>query len=178
MSEAELQVISWLEAHRAKIVDVERRRRIDRRAISAAIAWEALVNVWPFSRRGVGPAKVHTNSDVVNQIEAAGYLPRRSEAARKALLRIPDEAVEYIGAIMAGHADVAQEFGYDVRRNVPILTNEFNGRDLEQWRQHLSHKKPGSPLEPGNPMAIWARDNLVYLELAVGTPDPAVFAAP
>jgi hypothetical protein len=171
--------LSWLEAHQAKIVDVERRRRVDRRAIAAAIAWEALENTtWPFSRRAVGVGKVHVKSSVVQQVEAAGYMPGHSDEAREALLRNADDAIEYIGAIMEAQADIAEGSGRDIRRRVDILTNEYNGRDLEQWRQHLARKKPGAPLVPENPMALWARDNLWYIELGVGTPDPAVFAAP
>jgi hypothetical protein len=179
VTEAQLQVLSWLEAHRDKIVDVERRRHVDRRAIAAAIAWEALENTaWPFSRRAVGVGKVHTKSSVVRQVEAAGYLPTRSDDARQFLLRDPEQAIEYIGAIMQGHSDIAAAAGYDIRRRVDILTNEYNGRDLDQWRRQLATKRPGSPLVPANPMALWARDNTWYVELAVGSPDPAAFPGP
>jgi hypothetical protein len=174
MSEAQLQVLSWLQAHAAEIEAAERLWRVDRRAIAAAIAWEALENVWPFSIRAVGPGKVHYNSSVVNQVEDAGYLPKRSVGAREALLRTPSGAIEYIGAIMAAQADVAASFGYNIRCNVPILTNEFQGRDIEQWRAHLASRKAGSPLEPGNTMGIWSRENLPYMEFGVGTPDPGI----
>jgi hypothetical protein len=177
MSAAQLQVLSWLEAHRATIVDVERRRRVDRRAIAAAIAWEALENTtWPFSRRAVGVGKVHTNGSVVQQLEAAGYLPRRDYQERKALLRNADDAIEYIGAIMEAQADIAEHFNWDIRSRVDILTNEYHGRDLQQWREQLAIKTPGSALVPANPMALWARDNTSYVELAVGTPDLTILA--
>jgi hypothetical protein len=179
VSEAQLQVLSWLETHREKIIDVERRRHVDRRAIAAAIAWEALENTkWPFSARAVGVGKVHAKSSVVQQVEAAGYLPRRSDGAREFLLRNADDAIEYIGAIMQAQADIAKEFNYDIRRRPEILTNEYNGRDLRQWRERLSAKRPGSPLAPGNEMALWTQENLWYVELGVGTPDPAAFAIP
>ncbi|HJT03169.1 MAG TPA: hypothetical protein VJ757_06005 [Pseudonocardiaceae bacterium] len=176
MSAPQLQVLSWLEAHRAAIVDVEWRRRVDRRAIAAAIAWEALENArWPFSRRAGGVGKVHTNAPVVQQAEAAGYLPRRNYRARKKLLRNADDAIEYIGAIMQAIADIADDFNWDIRCRIDILTNEYQGRDLEQWRKWLAAKMPGSALVPANPMALWARDNASYVELAVGTPDLAIF---
>ncbi|SHN88514.1 hypothetical protein SAMN05660350_04548 [Geodermatophilus obscurus] len=179
LSEADLQVLSWLEAHEAKIVDVERRRRVDRRAIAAAIAWEALENTaWPFSRRAVGVGKVHLKSSVVHQVEAAGYVPVRTDEQRKSLLRNSDEAIEYIGAIMEAHADIAEDAGHDIRQRVDILTNEYNGRDLEDWEHHLAGKEVGAPLIPGNDMALWSRDKIWYVEQAVGTPDPAVFTAP
>jgi hypothetical protein len=58
------------------------------------------------------------------------------------------------------------------------LTNEYNGRDIEAWRRQLATKRPGAPLVPGNDMALWARDNTWYVELGVGSPDPAAFPSP
>jgi len=110
VSPARPQALSWLEAHNATIVGVERRRRVDRRAIAAAIAWEALKNtMWPFSRRAVVVGKVHTNGSVVQQVEEAGYLPRRSDEAHRELLRNADQSIEYISAIMEAHADIAED---------------------------------------------------------------------
>jgi hypothetical protein len=178
MSQAQLQVLSWLQAHVSEIAAAEKRWKVDRRAIAAAIAWEALENVWPASRRAVGPGKVHYESSVVEQVEEAGYLPKRSKAQRRALLETPSGAIEYIGAIMAGLADVAAQFGYNIRCNVPILTNEYQGRDLEQWRAHLARRQAGAPLEPGNTMGIWSRENMAYLEIGVGPPDRGICSNP
>jgi hypothetical protein len=172
LSPAEMQVMSWLRAHQTEIVDVEKRRHIDRRALAAAVAFEALKNVWPASLRAVGPGKVHTKANVVRQAESNGYLPPRTDSDRARLLRTPAGALDYIGAIMQAKADVAKEFGYDIRANVPILTNEYQGRDLTEWRDHLKAKSPGSPLAPANSMGIWAGSHLPYLEAAVGLPDP------
>ena len=57
MSEAELQVMSWLQTNLQDIIAAEQRWRIDRRAIAGAIAWEALMNAKPdapgrWSRKG------------------------------------------------------------------------------------------------------------------------------
>lgn len=41
---------------------------------------------------------------------------------------------------------------------------------MQQWRLHLAAKKLGSPLVPGNPMALWVCENLWYVALAVGAP--------
>jgi hypothetical protein len=174
MSEAELQVLSWLQAHSADISAAESKWKIDRRAIAAAIAWEALENVWPASRRAVGVGKVHYASSVVHQVEAAGYLPELNDAQREKVLRTPSGAITYIAAIMSAMADIAAKFGYNIRCNVPILTNEYQGRDLEQWTSHLARRQQseslGSQLQPGNSMAIWSQRRLFYLESGVGTP--------
>ena len=176
LTPAELQVLSWLQAHQHEVADVERRRHVDRRAIAAAIAWEALKNSWPLSVRAVGPGKVHFRANVVHEVEAEGYLPVRTDAQRMAILETPAGAIEYIGAIMQAQADIAASFGWDIRRNVPILTNEYQGSDLSQWRAHLAAKTPGAPLEAANPMALWSGPNIPYLEAGVGAPDP--LAAP
>ena len=178
LSQAELQVLSWLQVHSSEIAEAERKWKIDRRAIAAAIAWEALVNVWPASIRAVGPGKVHYASSVVRQVEDKGYLPKRSEEERRTLLKTPSGAIEYIGAIMAALADVAASFGHNIRCNVPILTNQYVGSDLEQWRARLASREAGTPLQPGNPMGIWSRENLAYVELGVGTPDRAICSGP
>jgi hypothetical protein len=172
LSPAQLQVMGWLRAHLFDIVDVEKRRHIDRRAISAAVAWEALENVWPVSLRAVGPGKVHADATVVRQVEGAGYLPARTLAQRRNILRSPRGALDYIGAIMQAQADVAWSFGRNIRTDVGTLANEYQGRDLSQWRDHLKRKDPGTPLVPGNTMGVWAAHNLPYLEAAVGLPDP------
>ena len=132
-------------------------------------------NVWPASLRAVGPAKVHLRSSVVQQVEAAGYQPVRTDAQRAALLATSAGAIDYVGAIMQAQADIAASFGRDIRRNVPVLTNEFSAHDLSQWRDHIAAKRPGAPFEAGNRMALWASDHIAYLEAAVGTPDPAAF---
>src|SRR5262249_33430133 len=54
------RVLSWLQMHRGEIAAAEATFRVDRRAIAAAIAWEALENRnMPFSARAEGPGKVH-----------------------------------------------------------------------------------------------------------------------
>jgi len=178
LTPAKLQVMSWLQAYQHVIVDAESRRHVDRRAIAAAIAWEALKNPWPLSMRGVGPGKVHFRTSVVREVEAAGYLPVRSDMQRWDVLQTPAGAIEYIAAIMQAQSDIAASFGWDTRRNVPILANEYQGRDLTQWRAHLAEKTRGAPLEAANSMALWAAKNLPYLEAAVGTPDPSAFGPP
>jgi hypothetical protein len=177
-----LKVLSWLQAHSADIVAAESKWNVDRRAIAAAIAWEALENVWPTSRRAVGPGKVHYESSVVQQVEAAGYLPKLSNAQREKVLRTPTGAITYIGAIMSAMTDIAANVGYNIRCNAPILTNEYQGRDLEQWRSHLLRRQQsegtGAQLQPGNSMGIWTQQKVFFLESGVGTPAPGICAGP
>ncbi|WP_020138113.1 hypothetical protein [Streptomyces sp. 351MFTsu5.1] len=159
------QVLSWLRAHREMIDAAARRRGIDRRAIAAAIAWEALVNVRSASWRAVGPGKVHVDADVVRETEAAGYLPRRTSAERERILATPAGAVDYIAAVMAAKADIAAVFGFDIRKRVDILTNEYQGRSLREWNEHLLGKRDAT-LEGRNSMATWSLRHLHYVELA------------
>jgi hypothetical protein len=202
---AERQVLSWLEIHAATIIAAESKWKIDRRAIAAAIAWEALKNVLPFGIRGVGPGKVHVTTSrlpqelrdrlppalretlrdvegakpsVAEQVELRGLLPKRTEREREAILRTAPGAIDYIGAIMTAIADIADSFGHDIRCNPAILTNEYNGRDLLAWTAHLAERSDTGPLRPGNPLGIWTEQNLFYLELGVGKPSPSLCGGP
>lgn len=59
LSQEELAVVVWLNAHRDEIAAEEALFHVPRQAIAGVIAWEALENVVPFSPRSVGPGKVH-----------------------------------------------------------------------------------------------------------------------
>ena len=167
------QVLSWLRGHQGLIIAAEKRWRVDRRAIAAAIAWEALVNVRTASIRAVGPAKVHTNADVVREVEAAGYLPRQTASARRELLKTPAGAIMYVGAIMNAKAQIAEALGFpSIRNRVDILTNEFQGRSLQEWTDHLLEKKD-TVFVGENTMSSWAAQHIRYIELGVGTSDNA-----
>jgi hypothetical protein len=163
------QVLSWLREHRSEIIAAETRWRVDRRAIAAAIAWEALVNVRTVSVRAVGPGKVHTEATVVQEVEASGLLPARSAAERRALLRRPGPSITYIAAIMSAKAAIAEAFGFSIRNRVDILTNEYQGRSLRQWTDHLANKRD-TTLVGENSMSTWAVRYQAYLELGVGAP--------
>jgi hypothetical protein len=89
---------------------------------------------------------------------------------RLVLLSNIDGAIEYIAASMAAIADIAAVYGYDIREDPPILTNEYQGSDLVKWRKHLAEKNKGDKLVPKNAMALWVGLNLGYLEDAVGKP--------
>ena len=171
------QVLSWLRRYQNLIIAAEKRWHVDRRAIAAAIAWEALENVRTVSIRAAGPAKVHTNADVVREVEAAGYLPRQTASARRELLKTPVGAITYVGAIMNAKARIAEALGFpSIRNRVDILTNEFQGRSLQQWTDHLLEKKD-TVFVGENTMSSWAAQHLQYIELGVGTPDNAAINA-
>jgi hypothetical protein len=182
LSTDEQQVLAWLQANKSKIVAAEERFLVDRRAIAGAIAWEALKNVRSTPAdglgRAVGPGKVHYSTErtwgegdpVSKQVESAGYLPPQSMASRKAILATTSGAIEYIGAIMIALAEIAASSGYDIRCDPVMLTQVYQGSDLPTWRAHMKTKKAPAPLTPGNPMALWVKGRLAYLEEGVGKP--------
>jgi cell wall-associated NlpC family hydrolase len=185
LSEDEMRVLAWLRQHQSAIIAAEQKYRVDRRAIAAAIAWEALANVKPAWRtlRAVGPGKVHYKENflsegnpIAKETEAAGYLPARTEMQRMVLLSTTAGSIEYIAAIMAAIADAAGSADYDLRTDPVILTNVYQGSTLRKWKAHLAAKTPGAPMSPGNPMGIWTRDHLDFLQEAVG--EPALPEAP
>jgi hypothetical protein len=179
----EAAVLSWVEANRHIIVREASKQGIPPEAIVAAIAWEAMHNPrprWPIpagvpfaGRRSVGPGKVHVDEALVIQLEDRGYLPKRSDANREAMLSTREGSIIYIAAIMRAFADVTQrESGgrYDIRNDVAMLTHVYQGHDLENWAQHLRGKR-GEPLRPENDMATWAIANPDFLRDALRPPD-------
>lgn len=195
LSVAERYVFRWLARHRVLIENAESRWDVDRRAVAAAIVWEALENPNYFTPlvRGVGrvsgPGKVHYRSKIIfgegnpvaKQVELDGYLPRRTRAERRKLLRGCESAIDYIGAIMSAYADIGSSHGFDLRyRDDLILTQPYNGvrligglDELDSWRAALArHRRRGTLLKPLNPMYKWANrpDNRAFLEAAVGYP--------
>ena len=173
-SEDEMRVLKWLRAHQAEIVSAEQARQIDRRAIAAAIAWEALQNVHRFSLRAAGPGKVHyreglsEGNPIAREVERAGYLPPKTMAQRRDTVATASGAIDYVAAIMRAIADVAAEHGRNIQRSPVILTNVYQGSGLRQWEERLRTKPSAEPLRAGNPMAIWTAAHLDYLEDCVG----------
>ena len=179
LSPAESHVLAWLRVHKDEVANTERERKIDRRAISGAIAWEALVNVRSGSMRAVGPGKVHVvenpvlggEETVAQQVEERGYAEKQTFGSRLKLLATPSGSIYYIGAIMAAIADLAERYSYPIRCNAPILTMVYQAWDLKQWEAKLSAKKGREPLQLGSGMGTWVADHLEYLEEAVGKPE-------
>ncbi|MFD5384397.1 hypothetical protein ACFWMG_05370 [Streptomyces sp. NPDC127074] len=175
-------VLSWIELNRNTIFQEAQRRNIDPKAIVAAIAWEGMVNNWqpfpspippnvpaPLGRHAIGPGKVHIDTAVVKQIEDRGYLPRRGLFEREAKLATPEGSIQYIAAIMGAYADVADKEGRhgNIRNRPEILSDLFQGSDLETWQRHLKRKPPGEGFTPGNDMGKWTAKNGGFLNDAL-----------
>ena len=177
----------WFQLNLHYIEEAETRFSIDRRAIAGAIAWEAIENVrgsWTFS--SVGPGKVHTkrhfysqshSGTVADQVEDAGYLPKQSEENRDKLLAQTPGAIIYIAAIMKAGADIAYKEGnFDISKDPVVLSWFYNSKDLPGWTELIKNKTPVSPfVTDENKMSSWVKDNLAFLEKAVGKPK---FASP
>ncbi len=177
LSEDEMLVLAWLREHQAEIMAAEQRFHVDRRAIAGAIAWEALKNA-KSSIRAFGAGKVHAKSNfftegnpVAKQVEDAGYLPKQTLENRKQILATPGGSITYIAGIMAALADVAARSGYDIRSDPAILTNMYQGPDLDEWKKRMAAKKAPAPLKAGNDMGVWVEGHIPFLEEAVGSPD-------
>jgi hypothetical protein len=204
ISYEEMQVLAWLRHYRSSIIAAEAEFHVDRRAIATAIAWEALKNVWSYSVHAVGPGKPHTwRSDSylwiavspvkwicsitdegtwVKQVEDAGLLPKQSSADRNKLLKTPEGAISYIGAIMGLIAKIYEDNGSPgvcdppIRENLVILTNEYQGSDGKKWTARMKTIKKGEVLSgpksdsDTKSMAMWISNprNVQYIEDAVG----------
>lgn len=185
-SREEDAVLSWMDMHRASIIAEARKWN---QAIAAAIAWEAMKNVkhipadmlagtgigTKVPNASFGPGKVHADFPLVRQIEERGYLPQRSVPEREKLLSTDEGSIQYIAAIMGAYSKITEDgwkgpSRYSIRYDVPMLTQLYQGSDLEQWEQNLStRRKSGNWRTPrvGNPMAEWARENNEFLNAAL-----------
>ncbi|MGI5346854.1 hypothetical protein ACQEU8_01515 [Streptomyces sp. CA-250714] len=180
-------VLSWMAAHRETILAEARKWNVSPQAIAAAIAWEAMKNVKGIPARSLagsgigrivkqasfGPGKVHVDFPLVNQVEERGYLPRRSVTERESLLSSDEGSIRYIAAIMGAYSKVTEDKGrghYNIRYDVPMLTQLYQGSDLEQWEKALEKRQRDNDwgkLRPENPMPKWAMHNREFLNAAV-----------
>jgi hypothetical protein len=190
------KVLSWLRVNQELIVQAEADWLVDRRAIAGAIAWEALNNVKSgrVFRRWEGPGKIHyfdigapVKGAIPNAMawlmgshkvttaemtEAAGYLPPKTEQERGTAVKTAAGSITYIAAIMRADADVVSRLGGYPEEltywNPPVLATWFNTKTLDELKAIYSKKRYPAPLDPGEKMGPWVRDNLAYLEAAVG----------
>jgi hypothetical protein len=179
LSNDQKRVLGWLETNKADIVAAESTFKVDRRAIAAAIAWEALENVrGAWTPSSVGPGKVHIRTHRVagentaaKQVEDAGLVPKQDFDARKKTLATPTGAITYIAAIMKAGSDIAfEEKKFEISLNPPILCFMYQADDLPKWRERMKKKKAGDTLSPGDQMGLWAKVHMRFLEEAVGVP--------
>ncbi|WP_405807819.1 hypothetical protein [Streptomyces sp. NBC_01187] len=186
-SREENAVLAWIDVHRETIVQEAAKWNISPQAIVAAIAWEAMENVQPFrhpipagsglgrvqqrlARWATGPGKVHTDFPLVKQVEERGYLPRQGLAERESLLSSAKGSIKYIAAIMGAFSDVTDKDGhYNIRYDVPMLTQLFQGSDLQKWETRLGQLRAQKypELRPENRMPEWAKRNQVFLNASV-----------
>ncbi|MFI7244636.1 hypothetical protein [Streptomyces qinglanensis] len=70
-----------------------------------------------------------------------------------------------VGSPRTAYAKVTEDSGnghYDIRYDVPMLTQLYQGSDLKQWEAALakrSARNDWGKLDPQNPMALWAQRN-------------------
>jgi hypothetical protein len=189
LTKRELRVLAWLRDNKDLIIEGERAFRVDRRAIAATIAWEAMFNIMRAGLRGVGPGKMHTYSSqlagilkflpkgnaIPQQVEARGLVQKpKSDDDRSVVMATPRGAITYIAAGMRAAIDIAAANGYDISHDIGALTSFYQGHDLTSWTKHISAKKSRKEktFVAVDPMPVWAVSHISYLESALGQPTP------
>lgn len=173
---AERRVALWLGRHASDLARAERRFGVDRRAVGAAIAYEALADprTGTFGRaaRFSGPGKVHyrehrlsEGDPAAKQVEELGYLPHLDMEARRAALAKAPIAIAYIAAIMAAFvrddptngARLACEDAHLVTLYTAWKPSDFARRSLANVRD--------------NDAGVWTDRHAAFLDDAIG-PSP------
>ena len=172
---AEVRVALWLGRHSAELDRAERRFGIDRRAIGAAIAYEALADprtgTYLYAARFSGPGKVHFRENrfsegdpSAKQVEDLGLMPHLDMVSRRAALERPAVAIGYIAAIMSafvhddpGHAaEVRCADAHLVTLYTAWKPSDFAGRSVAS----VSDNAAGE----------WTARHADYLTAALGAP--------
>lgn len=189
LDKREVRVLAWLRDNKTIILDAEKSFGVDRRAIAAVIAWEAMKNIMRGGLRGVGPGKMHVYSSkwagvlpflpkghaLPQQVEAAGLVPKpNSDEDRERLMTSVAGSVTYIAAAMKGARDIAKKYGYEISHEVTALTSFYQGHDLPSWEEHMKKKKESGAKSfvAADPIAVWAQGHMAYLESILGKPGP------
>jgi hypothetical protein len=189
LSKRELRVLSWFRDNKDLILEGERAFRVDRRAIAAPIAWEAMFNIMRGGLRGVGPGKMHTYSRqlagvvpflpkgeaIPQQVEDRGLVQKpKNDDERSIIMATPRGAITYIAAGMRAAIDIAASGGFDISRDLGALTSFYQGHDLPSWKKHIEGKKSRGEktFVAADPIALWTASHMAYLESVLGTPAP------
>jgi hypothetical protein len=170
----EARVALWLHAHEKDLTASERRFGVDRRAIAAAIAYEAIddprSSSLGFAARFSGPGKVHyreyrlsEGNPASKQVEDLGYVPKLDALARRDALSRAPIAIAYIGAIMAAFV---HESAQPARMScdIPLLTTLYTS-----WKPSDFARRPPDALE-NNEAGRWAARHVPYLTSSAGVP--------
>jgi hypothetical protein len=185
LSKRELRVLAWLRNNRKVFDNAEHDFRVDRRAIAAPIAWEAMNNIMRAGLRGVGPGKMHTYSSkwagvlplpkgdaMPQQLEEQGYVPQsKTDEDRVQMLTTLLGSVTYIAAAMRAATTIAGKYGYDISHDFVALTSFYQGHDLPSWEDHMRDKKAKREKKfvAADPMAVWTESHLDFLKSGLGT---------
>jgi hypothetical protein len=189
LSKRELRVLAWLRDNKAAILDAERAFRVDRRAIAAVIAWEAIHNIMRAGLRGVGFGKMHTydrkwagvilflpkGDAIPQQVEDRGLVPKpKSDDERRIRMTTLTGAMTYIAAGMRAATDIAAADGFDISHDLAALTSFYQGYDLRSWEQHIKSKKARgeSTFVAADTMPVWTMSHVAYVESVLGSPRP------
>jgi len=189
------RVFLWLVKNLAGIVATEKQYNVDRRAVAGAIAWEALQNACIGMGADIatssgaamfsGPGKVHykqfrteEGNPASKVVEQRGRLPVQTMEGRWKTLKTTPGALTYIGTIMKEFTDAARSGGYHLECDVPMLTTFYNAWDIEKAEALFQGKKAPAPLTPNDRMGSWVRDNMTFIETAVGRPPAALCTNP
>lgn len=149
------RVYLWMKPHRPWLAKWANRYAVDPRAIAAAIAWEAAVNVadrWRGSlvNLGYGPGKMRGifdsldpfNEVVGHQVEQLGYLKPVDPYTRSKLVKKPSTCLQYIAAVLNAYAveaenqpllvpDSTLQIPYRIRNRPDLLCHFYQGTGVE-----------------------------------------------
>jgi Protein of unknown function (DUF1402) len=168
---AALRLVSGKRSH---VLRVAERYAVAPEAIVAAIMWDPLENPYRCSFVRLGPGRVRpvhmfgTRSEA-EKVEAEGLVDGRSRSAtrRLALLRDPDLAIQYIGAIMRRHADNYLTIaGVDIGDDPAVLCTLYQGGHSEARAKRLLARRSEAPDAapiPADEMGPWAGHHLRFL---------------
>jgi hypothetical protein len=189
LSKRELRVLAWLRDNKAAILEAERTFRVDRRAIAAVIAWEAMHNIMRAGLRGVGPGKMHAYARqlaavipflpkghaIPQQVEARGLVPvPKSDDERRIRMATLPGALTYIAAGMRAAIGIAAAHGFNISHDLAALTSFYQGYDLPDWEKHIKKKKQqgSTTFVAADPIPVWTMSHIAYLESVLGPPTP------
>jgi hypothetical protein len=173
--------INVIAGRRAKIRSVAAANGIPEEAIAGAILWEAVENPYlrPFPR--LGPGKVHpleiNKTSAAEIVEHEGRMPALSGSElRRERVKDPDWAIEYIGAIMAHHADAYRKIAsVDIRKDVAVLCTLYNTGDSEvraaalaAHKQDARHAGKKAPMPRPNSMGLWVEQWIPFIRGLLG----------